>query len=154
MQNETYEEYIKSILGYSTERSYNDFEMQTIEQIQMQTNVNNELESLYPEIYKIVYPMVLKNIKTNMDNITKEKIDNITQEIYDNIEGNSDKRVSNEGLRDLIRILIIRELLNNMNRPSRPHFPGYRPPFNRPGFGPRPPFYREFEDNKLDIYEI
>jgi len=58
-----------------------------------------------------------------------------------NISGSrqQETRQRNPLLRDLIRILVLRELLGNPGRP-RPQFrPPYRPPFG-PGPGPRPPF--------------
>lgn len=64
-------------------------------------------------------------------------------------------RQSNYLLNDLIRVLIIRELLG---RPGfRPPFPGHRPPFppGRPPFpgpGPRPPMRpREFDESYFEI---
>lgn len=48
-------------------------------------------------------------------------------------------RQRNPLLRDLIRILVLRELLGNPGRPRPPFRPPYRPPFG-PGPGPRPPF--------------
>lgn len=56
-------------------------------------------------------------------------------------------RYCNNGLCDIIRILLVRELLGGPNKPGpRPPFrPGPRPPFGPfPPFGPgpRPPFYR------------
>lgn len=55
-------------------------------------------------------------------------------------------RYCNNGLCDIIRILLVRELLWGSNRPGpRPPFPPFRPgPGPRPPFnpGPRPPFYR------------
>ena len=52
-------------------------------------------------------------------------------------------RQRNPLLRDLIRILVLRELLGNPSRPRPPFRPPYRPPFGGgmgPGQGPRPPF--------------
>lgn len=119
------------------------------------------LNSLYPEIYKIVYPMVCKACnQVSGREITKELIDSLNDEIYRNIEDdelqetpqnrvaplkNGDvrnpnakeqemtkqTRQSNFLLRDLIRILILRELIRQ-NRPGRR--PGTRPPMP-----PRPP---------------
>lgn len=65
----------------------------------------------------------------------------------------------NGGLRDLIQILLIRELLNRRRPPFRPPMPnppgpGPRPPM-RPPFGPgpgRPPFNRDF-DSFNDLYD-
>ena len=72
---------------------------------------------------------------------------------------NSEKRQINNGLRDLIQILLIRELLNRQRPPFRPPMPNppgpgprppMRPPF-RPGPG-RPPFNRDFGSYN-DLYE-
>ena len=70
-------------------------------------------------------------------------------------ESTKETRYCNNGVCDIIRILLIRELLGGPNKPGpRPPFrPGPRPPFGpyppfgpgpRPPFGPepRPPFYR------------
>ncbi len=53
-------------------------------------------------------------------------------------ENREDRQVRNTGIRDLIKILILRELLGRPRFPNRPHFPGRRPPFDmqRPGFNP------------------
>lgn len=134
------------------------------------TNTNTEaLNELYPEIYKLLYPMVCKICNQNINReITKDLIDRMTDEIYMNFEAeerpvqnnmrtplkNGDVRNPNAKepevrqtpggrnflLRDLIRILILREL----GRPNRPQFPG-RPPMPppRPPMGPggnRPPW--------------
>jgi len=62
-----------------------------------------------------------------------------------NISGSrqQETRQRNPLLRDLIRILVLRELLGNPGRPRPPFRPPYRPPFGGemgPGQGPRPPF--------------
>ena len=74
-------------------------------------------------------------------------------------EAKGEKRQLNGGLRDLIQILLIRELLNRRRPPFRPPMPnppgpGPRPPM-RPPFGPgpgRPPFNRDFGSFN-DLYE-
>ena len=99
------------------------------------------LSEYYPDIYKIVYPMVFKACMNINDNITSELINRITEEIYINLENieveenrtvnNNDiikvnnqrqmtniterqveNRQRNSLLNDLIRILVIRELLS------------------------------------------
>lgn len=163
MYNESYEEYIRSILGYPNYNSmdYSDF----------------NLESCYPEIYKVVYPMVNKACSNNTKPITPELVEDLTNEIYSAIEidneinlninltnkvqnnnrnqkisSNSikaetemteenrgeDRQIRNKGLQDLIRILLIRELLK-----GRDGFPRYRPPIRPHNFNVYP-----------DIYEI
>ena len=147
--------------------SYNEFSY-----LQNQNNYQNfqsrnamqELEDMYPEIYKIVYPMVRKVCSQNNRGDSKENIDRMVEEVYSNIEvnnasilnitlnnevrgekreaseekeeNNDDNRCENRQIRrnntlnDLIKILILRELLGR---------PGCFGPNCRPGMGPRPP---------------
>ena len=73
MYNETYDEYIRSILGYPARNQFDQFNQEQQEYQGYQeyrnptfnTNINIsgnnvELENSYPEIYKIVYPMITK----------------------------------------------------------------------------------------------
>lgn len=126
------------------------------------------IESLYPDIYRVVYPMVCKVCnQNNQREITRDLIDRMTDEIYTNIESDdrqiplmqqrpilkngdvrnpnaretearSETRQNNFLMRDLIKILILRELLRR--RP--PMHPTMRPPVQPP----RPPMprYRPF----------
>lgn len=202
MYNETYDEYIRSILGYPSHgpQEYQDYQEYRNPTFNTNINIsgnNVELENSYPEIYKIVYPMVAKKCD-NMrgETITKDDIKNMTDEIYYALEtknetrvninltndvstknitrtesrrpdvkisetkgDNSEKRQINSGLRDLIQILLIRELLNRRRPPFRPPMPNppgpgprppMRPPF-RPGPG-RPPFNRDL-GSFSDLYE-
>ncbi|MBQ2938670.1 MAG: hypothetical protein IJE05_07405 [Clostridia bacterium] len=211
MYNETYDEYIRSILGYPPMRSYeNDFQDYRSQNMDynmtsnMNTNsINNisdtNLESCYPEIYKIVYPMVTKKCSNVRMPVTDEDIQNMTDEIYFALEGRTEVQINinlgndvrntettntnttrtsdkkpevkvtevsgekretrqiNRGLRDLIQILLIRELLNRPGRPPIQHPPMTRPrPPVRPPFRPgdrRFPFSREFEASNYDIFE-
>lgn len=195
MENNSYEEYIRSILGYSNNnyQDYNSFNY---------TNNSrySELEEYYPEIYKIVYPMVRKKCNNRTGNVTKEDIDRMVEEIYNSIEVNTNssqienrdinklnepryfngKKVidepikkslnqevkqeinqnretrqcknCNKGLSDIIRILLLRELI------GRPGFPNNRPPFppsgGRPPFPPpnRPRYSRMWDDNFYELY--
>lgn len=167
--NQTYEEYIRSILGYP---NYNNNIMENDFQ-NYSNNYRNEqeieeLENCYPEIYKMIYPKVNEACSMNTKPISPDLIDELANEIYTTIEndntinininlGNSvqnsqppenrnsqnnnrrdikmqenrgeDRQFRNNGLLDLIRILLIRELLGR---------PGNRPPI-RPPMG-RPPF--------------
>ena len=199
MFNETYDEYIRNILGYdnTNKNIINNSIQNNKPSIQ-----NYELEKCYPEIYKIIYPMITKKCNNTKKEITKEEIENITDEIYFAIEQNNttqininlnndinvsplqqkssnpkaeikitnmkeDKRETrniNGGLRDLIKILLIRELVN---KPNRPPMPGGKPPFGGPIQGPRPnygrppfgtipgvyPFNRDIDNFNYDIYE-
>lgn len=201
MYNETYEDYIRSILGYP--RITDTYMMNSQENINYDyPSQNSELEDYYPEIYRIVYPMIEKRCRENTNPITSELVDNMTNEIYMAIEGNENIEINinlgnsvgteqnrntatqtkkeenrdsrqqnsnnnrqtgqfrNRTLRDLIRILLIRELL------GKPGFPGSRPPVRppfpgRPGIPNRPPIRPPFPggnryllDNPYDIYEF
>lgn len=219
MYNETYDDYIRSILGYPARNKLEQYNQEMPEYQNYQeyrnptfnTNINIsgnnvELENSYPEIYKIVYPMVAKKCENaRSETFSKSDIENMTDEIYYALEekqekrininltndingtktqnssavstsakvenkrpdvkisqkaiGNSEKRQINSGLRDLIQILLIRELLNRPRPPFRPPMPNppgpgprppMRPPF-RPGPG-RPPFNRDFGSYN-DLYE-
>ena len=141
MYNESYEEYIRSILGYEPRNTIEKDKYNEIyEQISYDnsTNRDNELEECYPEIYKIVYPMVQKRCNNRKERINNEDIENMTDEIYFAVEQNNRNRRQtrqiNRGLRDLIKVLLIRELLNRPGIPNKPLFPMH-PPFP----GPRPP---------------
>lgn len=204
MYNETYDDYIRSILGYPPARgyedSYQDYRNQNMN-YNMTSNINTtsdmDLESCYPEIYKIVYPMVCKKCDSVRMPVTNDDIQNMTDEIYFALEGraevqlninlgnevrnseisstnvaktvdkkpdvkisetssqNRETRQFNRNLRDLIQILLIRELLRRRRR--RLPMPGPRPPMRppfRPGFGPGGTmFNRDFEISNYDIYE-
>jgi len=99
-----YEDYMQNILGYRMNPQAN---MNTYEQYNMQgeewqqydnympmmqpggqmvSNMNIDLESCYPEIYKIVYPMIRNVCMRNTEPITEEVIDRMVNEVYTNIE--------------------------------------------------------------------
>ncbi len=169
-----YEEYMNNLLGIRNENSNYDLDLKKYDnnynydynymqsQNMFQNRGNDELETLYPETYKIVYPMVKKVCMQNTKPITQELVDNMTNEIYTNIEASGDiinvnidvgdnretktdmevKAKNNRGtdnrqfngpMNDLIKILILRELLGRPGgwRPGPP--PPPRPP--RPGVG-------------------
>lgn len=206
MYNETYDDYIRSILGYppmnTLNNNYEDYRIQNMnfnQSLEMNSTSDMDLENCYPEIYKIVYPMITKKCDNITMPVTKDDIENMTDEIYYALEERneiklninltnevrkteitnnrtkiSDKkpevkisetrnekretRQTNRNLRDLIQILLIRELLNR-RRHGRPLMPGpaprppMRPPM-RPPFGPGgTQFNRQFENLNYDIFE-
>lgn len=196
MYNETYQEYIRSILGYPNIQRNNYMESNYQPTTYTNNQSNEELENCYPEIYKVVYPMVLKACDTNTKPVTSSLIEELTNEIYLSIETDTeinvtinlnndvghktqnnrtttatasntvkvaetqkenrgeDRQFRNRGLQDLIRILLIRELLGRPGHrpPMPPPRPPMRPPF--PGGGPRPPIMpRGNEYYNLDLYE-
>lgn len=105
------------------------------------------LETMYPDTYRVVYPMVVSACNMVNTPVTEDMLDKMTNDIYDRAEAdgrinidinvgvevredNDSKQVSNDSrqmrprrrnrfFRDLIRILLIRELL----RRRRPGFP-------------------------------
>lgn len=173
MYYQNYEDYMRSVLGYpnSTPNTYDDY---YDEMSQATSNILEEREEWYPEIYRIVYPMICKTCDDiGNREITEQLIEEMTNNIYMNLEveeqeddepkqelRNGDvrnprvkkperetrqRRPNNPALRDLIRILVLRELFDRRRprppvRPPRPPMPGPgpRPPF--PPGGPRPPF--------------
>lgn len=205
MYNESYDEYIRSILGYPNYQSdnyMNTYNNEYFENNIPQNSSNDEIEECYPEIYKIVYPMVRKACTNNSEPMTPELIERMTDDIYSSIEADNIINISNvninltndiknnenrntniprnnlrqdnkstseykenknseinRNLRDLIKILLIRELLGGIRNPGRPPMPPSRPPMRppfpggpgRPPFGPGP---RPRPNNRYyDIYE-
>ena len=201
--NESFEEYIRQILGYPT-NNYNVSFMNEPNMRSNQMSTNEELEKYYPEIYKVVYPMINNRCSRITEPISQELIDQVTEEIasaiepkeislninlHNEISNNKEERVENKtkdltsvsstdanaenreeqkrigrfgSLEDLIKILVIRELLGRPgSRQQRPPFP---PPRPCPGPGPcpggpfppggRPPVRPRGYYDFMDIYEM
>ena len=167
MNNSLYEEYMRSVLGYEPMGYSNTYDNMGYDTM-YNNNImnynemrNEEIEDCYPDIYRIVYPMVQKACMQNTRPLTRELIDNMTNEIYFAIDDNEitgqrlekdadkvkdnrteDRQIRNNGLNDLIRILLLRELLGRPGFPIRPRPPirPPRPPMRPPmGPGSRPP---------------
>lgn len=108
----------------------------------MDTNLD-DLERMYPETYRVVYPMICSACDNVRTPVTEEMVDMMTDDIYDRAE--ADGRINieltvevrndedsqenrqriprrrNRFFRDLIRILLLRELLGRRGRfPRRP----------------------------------
>ena len=179
MDYQNYEEYMRSVLGYSpyVDRNYtytNSQEDMYNNYVNMPATPNmqptQDLTEFYPEIYKIIYPMVCKacNMNSNRE-VTKDLLEQMTDEIYRNVEPEEQQttlradvqlkngdvinpnakepeqqtretRQNNFLLRDLIRILLLKEWGRPNRPPVRPPFPpgGGRPPMG-PGPGMPPP---------------
>ena len=176
MNNSLYEEYMMSVLGYNMPdyRNSNNFYDLGFENFSMAQNMSNEeLENCYPDIYKLVYPMVQKACMQNTRPMSRELIDDLTEEIYFSIEDddimqdsrnkekntnnnleNRQRVVRNRTLNDLIRILLLRELLGRPRFPGRPPFrPPVRPPM-RPPMRPQPRFEMgENFNREYDLFE-
>lgn len=168
MYDNEFDEYIRQVLGYSNQvdtriNSYN------IENHRPSNARNKKIEEYYPEIYKVIYPMINKRCSNIEGEINKNMIDEITSEIVTNIEPTKNElqininlqntslnrnknetenrnklerkenRGYNNNLTDLVKILIIRELL------GKPQIPNMQPPnFQQPG-GVRPPIMRRWK---------
>lgn len=174
-----YEEYMRSILGYPYIRE--DLYDNTYRNFQTENMNYNEIQNCYPEIYKIVNPMVKETCRIySKETITKEIVDEITFKIYSNIEPEENRtnieteqkmlkngdvinpnakkevredrgRKQNYLLKDLIKILVLNELIGNKNYPNRPPVippprpqgpGGFYPPYG--GICQIPPQMRQF----------
>lgn len=135
----SYEEYMQNVLGMNVPNTYNVQDSMNYYQPRNQ-NVNlQEVNRLYPEIYRMVYPMVQKACGQRSVSVLNEvQINEIVEEVYNAIEPRDEvsseventrngdvknpraketRRPNNNYLlRDLIRILIIRELLRRARR--------------------------------------
>lgn len=159
MYNSNYEEYMQNVLGYNI-RPQNTYQMpENIYEMQRGSSYENmDLENLYPDIYRMLQPMIQKVCMRATGVINEEMISSMTDEVYNamteetreakdvkkssnevrtgnsqNVRRVEEPRQNNFLLRDLIRILIIKELLRR--RPGRPPM---RPGPNFPG-GPNFP---------------
>ncbi len=99
MNYQTYEDYMRSVLGYPMNspdiyESYDYRNNQNYEDTYYQNEyVSNlseeEIRGFYPEIYHLVYPMVCKVCEMNSQPLTGELIDKMTDEVYNAIEDTS-----------------------------------------------------------------
>ena len=95
-----YEDYMRSVLGYNSMNSnmpnmYNqDYYMQNRMPCQMGTYQNDcvgntmgdNVEDLYPDIYKIVNPLVCRVCQNNTKPITNDLIEQMISQVYSNIK--------------------------------------------------------------------
>lgn len=124
MYNNIFQDYINKMIGNTPKekinfensimipsnlKSYNTFQNQE----------NKSLERFYPEIYRLLYPMIKTACMRNTKPITIETINEMVKDIYLNFSGDDNlaevtenRALSNNFLlRDLIKILLIRELI-------------------------------------------
>lgn len=150
MYNTMYEDYMRSVLGYTPNRMQDTYVMEDYYS-NNNFNPNNNLELMYPDLYKKIYPLVCKECKNLTSPLTEDVLENMTNNVYNSIEidfkfetstkvevkreesknnnmretESRQRRPQNDILRDLIRILILRELLGRDH--IRPPFPRRRP---------------------------
>ena len=155
MYNSNYEDYMRNVLGYNIMPQDTYSVENSMYELPHQRNIEmTVLEGLYPEIYRMVYPMIQKVCMRAGNVINEELIEKMTDEVYRVLEENDkenenlkrstdtktassqqtrrveETRSRNYMLRDLIKILILRELLGG-RPPMRPPMP--------PPMQPRPP---------------
>lgn len=148
MEYQNYNDYMRNVLGYSNMNCPNMCASMPTPYQNNMSQFSDNLERMYPDTYRIVYPMVVSACNTVTMPVTEEMLDRMTDDIYDramvnssinvdiNIgiesrEDNENRQISsnmnqrrprrNRFFRDLIRILILRELLER--RPRFPHRP-------------------------------
>lgn len=139
-----YDDYMRDALGYSN-MNYPNTCMNTQATYQGMYPSYDNLERMYPNTYRVVYPMVVLMCNRVTMPITESVLDRMTDDIYDrakvdgriNIEDSLETENREDGstrenfdeetrqrprrnpfFRDMIRILLIRELLGR-----RPKFP-------------------------------
>lgn len=132
---------------------------------------NEEIENMTDEIYNaleedgnsIQLNINLGNdVRSSQSNSSKSSDIKPEIKISESSEKRTETRQINRTLRDLIKILLIRELLNRpRRRPRPPFFPGNRPNNQRPLFRQNYPFRTvensfnsDFDINNYDIYEV
>lgn len=89
MYYQNYEDYMRSVLGYPIESTYDNYIIQNRE-YNVNYQSNSELESMYPEIYKKINPVVCEVCERNKTPITKEVIENMVEEVYQKIDINNE----------------------------------------------------------------
>lgn len=91
MHSQNYEDYMRTVLGYPVDRNdtytyvpdyYNRQEPNLYQTFQTQMSNVQELEEMYPDIYRILNPMVCKICDSTNQPITRELVDKMTEEIY------------------------------------------------------------------------
>lgn len=127
MYNESYEEYIRSILGYPNyqNNSYMNTYNNDYLQDRQRDSSNEEIEGCYPEIYRIIYPMVKKACANNVESITPELIERMTNDIYSSIEADTQINVNN------VNINLTNEIGTNENRSINASKKDIKPENNR-----------------------
>lgn len=98
MYYQNYEDYMRNILGYPVQTNtynYSNVAPVQYEYIGVESQTDEEINDLYPEIYKLLNPMVCKICEANTKPITRELLEQMTDEIYLNIESETVENVVN-----------------------------------------------------------
>ena len=88
MFNNDYEEYMRSVLGYPAQNSYDENQYTYNNSYFPYKNVinNYKYDDLYPEIYTILDPMIKKICMNFPGDFNKDVLNQMSMEIYNNIE--------------------------------------------------------------------
>lgn len=92
MYYQNYEDYMRSVLGYPIERE-DTYRMNYFEDTQnciMPYQDTKELESCYPEIYRMINPIVCEVCDRHNRPITRDVLENMIDEVYNKIEINNE----------------------------------------------------------------
>lgn len=122
MYYQNYEDYMRMVLGYPINGS-NTYERNIIKDKAFDEFDKNEinLENYYPEIYKKINPIV-NSICSKYTNVSADNLESIVEEVYNYIYNNnrniSGNRLDKQFLKDLIKILVIYNLINRKNKTS------------------------------------
>ena len=165
MYYQNYEDYMRTVLGYPVERRQEYIPIEQNYNFETRLTNTKELESYYPEIYRILNPIVCEVCNKYKGNCTKENIDMMVNEVYKkvnlsneiNIKINLDNRIQEKEINrnsiskknnEIDRQVrqnnpflndLIRILLLNQILGGGGFFPG-RPPVRPPMPPIRPPF--------------
>lgn len=132
MYYQNYEDYMRKILGYPIENESTYYYEDNVKEN------NKELEDYYPEIYKKINPIINEICLKYLGNISKATIDKMVEEVYNKIEipqeykninirrnnyeslrGRQNIILEKNYLKDLIKIVILNNILNSKNTPKK-----------------------------------
>ena len=90
MYYQSYEDYMRNVLGYPVAGD-NCFRNSNYYMNQMPTYINEtQVDTMYPEIYKLINPIVC-NVCDGFDgNITEDALEKMVDEIYEKVELNNE----------------------------------------------------------------
>lgn len=161
-----YEAYSRDVLGYKNNNNcQNTYDNKFEFQEENYRDDTNKIEAFYPEIYKIINPMVESTYNLYSErNVDDNLLEEMTDRIYDAIENDEkynelrnkplkngdvinpnakeENRNKNFLLRDIVKILLIKHILKDTQKPYFPH---------RPPMPPRPRFNEEYYNDYYDF---
>ena len=135
MYYQSYEDYMRNILGYPVleDRQANTYEAYQNNYYHSPMNVErtcqndeHEIEMLYPEIYRMIHPLVCQSCLNCRTPMTKEVLESMTEEIYQkvisnqeimvqiNVENRSNSESTNR--KELENRMIVEKSNGNLNR--------------------------------------